>query len=654
MTILEHGRTRLDTQRDRARRQAAGLLAMLGLAASLWCAAAIAALLTGHGFTWPDLHLRPPVTGGSGGLLGLPKAGQTHIEPTRPQFPITITWPAPGWLSALVAIPLWAGWLRIAVRPVLRGLATPVRHRGLAQLREIRAQLGARAARRAARFTRPDLPGWLRPLLHSGEVGFRLGQPTRPADRRSLVADFEQRVRIVARTGWGKTSRLLVPIIRELPGPAVVSSTEPGIFQQTVRARHHRRLRLRWRLLDRIARRWLPLREYPIAVVDCSPPDSRFTSGWPQAHINPIPGSRDWATAYRRARALVHTGTTGEDDDNGVFAGAACDVLAAWLHAADLGNYSLDDLQNWLADTSTSQPRRILNTDRQADPIARTVLDKHLDKRAEKTTSGVERFLALALASVLSAEGRRVAGTGKDQFDMDRFIADGGTLYLLASPALVKQLRPFLSLIANEMFHAAERVALTHRRARLPQAFIGALDEIAYGTCVTDLPYVVNGQRKYSIGAIWSVQSSSQEETVYGPEAQSIRDGAGVSIYGGIDIEHSRQLSDRAGRAPVVTATRGDHSSEHVDHQDALSIADQQDLDDGEAVIVARGLKPFLAYSESIHTTRAGRAVLAEADDVATRVAAARAADQARAAAADTAAEHGINPDDDETGEDAA
>lgn len=646
MSMLDHGRTRLDTRRDRLRRHAAAVLALAGLLAAAWVTSAVAALLSGHGLTFPAVHLRSPVTDGGGGLLGLPRAGQSEVEPSQPQWPIAVTWPGPVWLAAVMAVPLWIVWLRIAVRPLLRRLTTPVRHRGLAELRTIRAQLGDRAARHAARFTRPDLPWWLRFLVHRSEVALQLGRATTPRDRaRGLLANLEQRVRIVARTGWGKTARLLVPIIRGLPGPALISSTEPGIFYQTAHARQHRRLRLRWSVLDRLVRRWLPLREYPVAVVDCSPTESRYSSGWPQARINPIPGSGDWATAYRRARALVHTGTTGEDDDNGVFAGAACDVLAGWLHAADLGGYDLDAVQSWLSDTATRQPRRILDSDRRADPIARTLLDKHLDPRAEKTTSGVERFLGLALASVLSAEGRRVAGEGgTDQFDMDSFIANGGTLFLLASPSQVKQLRPFLSLIANEMFHAAERVALTRRRARLTPPFVGVLDEVAYGTTVTDLPYVVNGQRKFGISVIWSVQSSSQEETVYGDDAQAIRDGAGVSLYGGIDIDHARQLADRAGQTPVVTATRGNHlSSEHVDHQDALSIADQQDLDDGESVVVTRGLRPFLAYSESIYDTRRGRAVLAEADTVATRVAAARAGHNARTTAGNTAAMHGIH-----------
>ena len=52
-------------------------------------------------------------------------------------------------------------------------------------------------------------------------------------------ADWEQRTRIIARTGWGKGARLLIPIIRALPGPALVASTEPSIFTQTVLARTH-------------------------------------------------------------------------------------------------------------------------------------------------------------------------------------------------------------------------------------------------------------------------------------------------------------------------------------------------------------------------------------------------------------------------------
>jgi hypothetical protein len=77
----------------------------------------------------------------------------------------------------------------------------------------------------------------------------------------------------------------------------MISSTEPNIFEQTVTARRYRRRHLRWRWIDLVARRWLPAREYPVAVVDFSPPEARFAAGYPRVRWNPIVGCEDFIVA---------------------------------------------------------------------------------------------------------------------------------------------------------------------------------------------------------------------------------------------------------------------------------------------------------------------------------------------------------------------
>jgi hypothetical protein len=98
-----------------------------------------------------------------------------------------------------------------------------------------------------------------------------------------------------------------------------------------------------------------------------------------------------------------------------------------------------------------------------------------------------------------------------------------------------------------------------------------------------------------------------------------------VSLYGGIDIDSARELSERAGVTPVVTATRGDTRTEHIQLQDTLTIGDQQQLADGEATVVVRGLAPFLAWVPSIYDQRSvHRRIRQEANEVAQYVAGAR------------------------------
>lgn len=116
--------------------------------------------------------------------------------------------------------------------------------------------------------------------------------------------------RIIARTGWGKTFRLLIPMIRGWVGPAVISSVEPDIFLSTVRARQYRWPAGRRRILPRkvhsfTGSRWeRPARElYPVWVVECMPAANKVAHGYPEVRIDPIAGCERYATALDLDRA---------------------------------------------------------------------------------------------------------------------------------------------------------------------------------------------------------------------------------------------------------------------------------------------------------------------------------------------------------------
>ncbi|MHA6803260.1 hypothetical protein [Salinifilum ghardaiensis] len=118
-----------------------------------------------------------------------------------------------------------------------------------------------------------------------------------------------------------------------------------------------------------------------------------------------------------------------------------------------------------------------------------------------------------------------------------------------------------------------------------------------------------------------------------------------MSIIGGYDGGSASDIRDRAGDTPVVTPTRGERygDSEHVEHQDALTIADQQELQDGESVVLARGLAPFLAYTPAVFEQRClHRRISAEERAVTTTAAEARPRSRARARAAAAADQHGL------------
>ncbi len=610
--VAEQGVSKLRTRRQRRIRTAALALAIVGLLLCVSVAAVLVALVRDGALMLPHLQFRPPRVAGSGPLF---KANDPNASRRGWQFPAVLTMPAP-WLWCIpIGLALWIGWVRLLVAPLLRRTHTDTRYRGLARVRDITNNYGRRALRKSGKFTLPAASGWARLVLPAEGFGYSFGHPLRPKSSARLWLNWEQRLRIIARSGWGKTLRLLVPIIRQLPGPAVISSIEPEIFTSTVMARQYRRPPTRFRVL-RVLPGYRRVRKYPVFVVDFSSPATKFAAGWPEIRWNPIPGCQDFMVATRRARALVDAGDTESGVDSATdsfFRNSATQVLSAWLHAAALtGGAEIGDLVEWLRDSDVTTPRRLLED---AGPMAEATavmnLTKHLDPKAGKTTSGVERYLSFAVSSLACGDGRRLCGSASDpQFAMDKLIQAGGTLYLLAEPERMQTARPLLSLIAQEMFLAAETVARRQpgKKKRLPQTFMGVLDELRYGVRVANLPYVANVLRKFGISYIYAVQSAAQEEALYGRQgAEELRAAAGTSIHGGIDPASARDVADRAGQAAVVRATRSSEPgqfSEQVQMLDTFTVGDQQRLADGESVIVGRGMGAFVAYTPATYEQR--------------------------------------------------
>jgi hypothetical protein len=206
-------------------------------------------------------------------------------------------------------------------------------------------------------------------------------------------------------------------------------------------------------------------------------------------------------------------------------------------------------------------PTRILEDHpHHADPSAVLNLSTHLGHPRSKTTSGVLRYLALALNSVATADGRALCTPTPDDpdgFDMTDIIRAAGPCTCWPTPTGSTAPGRCSACSPPRCSWPPEHLALRQPGVRLRVPFIAVLDELRYGVTVPNLPYVASSQRKYGIGFVYSVQSSSQEEAVYGNDAAALRDAAGVTIIGGIDINLAKELSDRAGTTTVVTAARG-------------------------------------------------------------------------------------------------
>lgn len=629
------GVSKLRTRRQRRIRAACAALTVIGLVVGVVVAAAVVALVRDGHLSWPHLQFRSLREAGAGKIVDV---NNPHASRQGWQFPVVLTMPAPWVWCIPIGLVLALVWVRLLVVPLYKRTLRETRHQtGLAQLPRIRRQFGARTVRGRGKFTLPAAGWWRRLTLPMTSFGYTIGRAIKPRARWSLWCDWEQRVRIIARQGWGKTLRLLVPIIRGLPGPALISSIEAEIFLTTVTAREYRQRPARWPVL-RLLPAYRRVRRYPVFVVDFTCVETRIAAGYRQIRWNPIPGCQDPIVATNRARALIHAGDKESGVDNGTdkfFRDAATDVMAAWLHAAALaGNVEIADLLVWLRDSDVATPKSLLlAAGPRADAGAIINLTKHLDPKAGRTTSGVERYIAFALKSLASREGMAICGSASDpQFSFETLIAREGTIYLLAEPDRVENARPLLSLIAQEVFLAAERVARRQpgARKRLPNTFVGVLDELKYGVRVANLPYVAGGMRKFGISYVYACQTATQEEQLYGErDAQVLKDLADTWIVGGIDPASAEDIAKRAGQTAVVRASRSlvpGQGSEQLQMLDVLPVSDQQELQNGEAIVVGRGLKPFIAHTKLIYERgrRYRRRIAAETRHVNQRVSDAR------------------------------
>ena len=613
--ITEQGVTQIRTRRQNLRILGKVLLFLAGAALCLYLGAAAASVVTGHGWHLPVLRVRP-LLAGKGSLINIAgKAGNTkHL-----QFPVLLILPVPWRTAALGAVPLLLAWIVLLRTPLLRRRrhTGPERHRGFASVKEIKELYSARAVRATGIFTLPGTTKWQQMMLPINSFGYHVGSPHNPRVKRmGLWFNFETRLRIVARAGWGKSWRLLIPIIRNLPGAAVVTSIEPEIFTTTVKARMWRKPAVRWAWARVLRKKWRTPVRFPVYVADLASPESKFASGFPAVRWNPIVGCENFRVATNRARALVTGGDGDGKSDSGTdkfFRDSATEVLAAWLQAAAMDPAKdIEDLVRWLRDTDLATARTILQT--AATPEAATAVMNmvtHLDPAAGRTTSGVKRYLNFAISSLASGQGRALCGPrGGAQFDMAKLIAAGGTLYLLAEPEEMELARPILTLFATEMFRAAERVARKLPGSRLRQTFMGVFDELFAGVRLPLLPYVAAVQRKYGISYAYAIQSASDEEELFGQSgAERIRTQS-TTIVGGYDVSSAQETARRAGRIGVVTRSRnigtgsGSSGSEQIQQEDVLPESDQQKIKNGQSIITGLGLPLFMAYTDRVDHKR--------------------------------------------------
>lgn len=537
--------------------------ALLGLAVLIRAGAWASCVLTGR--PAPDGGLLPALA--SLGHPVDPAAGW----PAPRQLPGPVAYWAGVGLVLLAAIGLGVlGW-RTHRRLVGRSAETNrLRHLpGTADPGEVRRVAGSRAVRARAAVVRPSMDAKANPR----QVGYRVGSMR----GHDLWCTVEDSVLLVGPPRMGKGLHLVIPWVLDAPGPVVTTSTRPDTLAVTLRARR---------------------RTGPVAIFD----PQRLAGLTGGLAWSPIRGCESPHTAMVRARGLAAgAGLSKSVTDADFWGGQTEATLRCLLHAAALDGRRTIDLYRWslnpaLAEDAISILTRSSPVEGWADALDMAV---HTDPRTRDSIwlSVRQALAALADPDVLAALDPKPS----TEFDPVEFLAESGTLYLLASSVAAGSCAPLIAAFVEDITETARAVAARAPSARLDPPLLLALDEIANLTPLPSLPSLMSEGGGSGITTLAVLQSLAQARNRWGEHAaDTIWDAATVKVVLG-GLGKYRDLDDVArllGEIDELVETRtagrsGERSSStSVRSMPVMPPAVLRTLPFGTGVLLLRQAKP--------------------------------------------------------------
>lgn len=516
-------------------------------------------------------------------------------------------WPAAVHTQLGPAPLLWACLVALVVLPIppilwaaraVRGRGTGPANDGFVRRAPLARHGSVRAARRRAPQTRPSVEAPKK--APPSEVGYPLGSTRRPGGV-TLWPSWEASLRVVGPPGSGKTLRLFARIVRQHPGPALVTSTKVDMFEVSAANR---------------------ARRGPVRVLD---PDGLAPAATP-VRWSPVTGCEDSRVAERRAQALV----AASGDDSGphadFFRGSAADVLKGYLHAAALTGRTMRDVLGWAARPTDPTPTRILAEHPTTAVDWAGTIGTHTTG-AEQTTSGVMRTVARALACFGHSDVMaRCCPEPGEEFDVAGFLAGSGTVYLLGKqPASgTGGVAPLLTAFAEELLDAAERIAARRPGRRLDPPLLALLDEAPSICPIPSLPQRLADGRGRGIVVMYGMQSPAQARDRWGTNGAAAMDDAttvSVILRGLRGVDDLQDLERLCGQRRIQRHSKSDSMSGRSvtvasELEPVLTVAEIRSLPVGVGLVLWDDFPPVLAYLPGLWEDRDWKRIAAEEADV--------------------------------------
>lgn len=500
----------------------------------------------------------------------------------------------PLWVAIVINVMLFSGlgllifggWLRV---DRWRGTSqfgsaswsprTKVRRRAWAKPRDVlhlqpiegsRSGLARRWVNRPLRF----VAGERRAPEPVGGANWPLGF-VRGAELRS---SSEHNGGVIAPTGAGKNVRVFNVVAREAMGPVVIGANKMEVITATIDRR------------QAIGPVWIYA---PLSDLSALGPRARSCS-W-----SPLGRCGSWSGALAMAQWLYdadpHASATSTGSDGARFYNreAIESLLPSVLHAAALGGRRMVDVLGWLRGgvDALDEPRDIL-FDHGAVHAAQALAAVQAPDMADRTRA----LLTITAAQLVGAyRFPEVAAVDRRGFDINRLLAENGTLYLLAPESQQDMLAPLFGGILGEAFRTCEDNANRVADRRTLPVLKVLLDEAAHLAPLGKLATYLAVCRAWNVRMFLSYQSIGQIRSRYGDQADAVLANLMTKIFLG-------PIHDQATREEVigllggeeVTRTSRTHDgwgarrsmTEHEQETDKINAAELAQLREGDGIVV--------------------------------------------------------------------
>jgi type IV secretory pathway TraG/TraD family ATPase VirD4 len=399
---------------------------------------------------------------------------------------------------------------------------------GYANLAELAVRWSRLRAVWTGRRARPSLPWWERLALPVTGYAVRLG---RAHLGKRVLASMEDQTLVLAAPRTGKSGWLADRII-DHPGAVVTTTTRTDLYENTAasRARHG------------------ALHVFNPEGIGGLPSTFRW---------DPLTGCEHPAIALQRAMAFTAATESKGLHDMTFWIGKASSVLASLLHAAALGQRTMEDVYQWAHGSNDDVPERILAAHPGAavgwlGPIREV---RRPGRTADSIRMTVTRALAWFADPIVAAATSPGPGEG---FDVAGFVAGRNTLYMIGAGRDEAPIAPLFRAFAEYVHTQAAFVGSLMPHGRLDPPMLLALDEVTQ-ICPVPLPLWMADSAGKGILIVAVCHGLAQLEARWDSAgARAIWDTAGIKvILGGVtDPDTLDRLSRLCGEIRLRTHSR--------------------------------------------------------------------------------------------------